>query len=327
METQELAVLSAPRDINVMLKEGAHIAGALAKYAESAGLYKKIGESKHLMVEGWGMVAAAFQVTARTVHTEYLDFGGGVQGFKAVAEAVSIATGQVVGRGEALCTNDEERWSARPQYEWIDGNKTKVGMVNVPRQQLMSMAQTRATSKALSSVFRWVAKLGGFSGTAAEEMDDSGNGRQPRNAPQQPRKAEGNGSPALISEAQAKRLFAIAKNKGLSDDQVRDILRRHGFEHSKDITRAKYELIIAELEAPAKQDAAANQAAPAESADAVISEKQRDSLVNAAEAVGWSPDELEKLLGKYKVGRVDHLPATAFTAFLADLKKGPNALS
>jgi hypothetical protein len=317
MESQELAVLSAPRDINVMLKEGAHIAGALAKYAESAQLYKKIGDSKHLMVEGWGMVAAAFQVTARTVQTEYLDFGGGVWGFKATAEAVSMATGQVVGRGEALCTNDEERWSARPQYEWIDGNKTKVGMVNVPRQQLMSMAQTRATSKALSSVFRWVAKLGGFSGTAAEEMDDSGSGRQQRNAPQQPRKAEnsGNGGGAVISEAQMKRMYAIAKNKGLNDDQYREFLKRHGFEHSKDVTRAKYEPMIADLEAAGKS------AEP--EAEAIVSEKQRDSLVNAAEAVGWSPTELEKLLSEYKVGRIDHLPASQYAGFLAALKTGP----
>lgn len=315
METQELAVLSAPRDINVMLKEGAHIAGALAKYAESAQLYKKIGDSKHLMVEGWGMVAAAFQVTARTVQTEYLDFGGGVWGFKATAEAVSVATGHVVGRGEALCTNDEERWSARPQYEWIDGNKTKVGMVNVPRQQLMSMAQTRATSKALSSVFRWVAKLGGFSGTAAEEMEDGGNGRQQRSTPQQPRKAEGNSNPAVISEAQMKRMYAIAKNKGLNDDQYREFLKRHGFEHSKDVTRAKYEAMIADLESAGK--------AAEPEAEAIVSEKQRDSLVNAAEAVGWAPAELEKLLGEYRVGRIDHLPAGQYAAFLAALKAGP----
>lgn len=313
METQEIAVMSAPRDINVMLKEGAHIASALAKYAESAGLYKKIGESKHLMIEGWLMVGAAFQITARTAHTEFLDFGGGVWGFRATAEAVSIATGQVVGRGEALCTNDEERWSARPQYEWIDGNKTKVGMVNVPRQQLMSMAQTRACSKALSSVFRWVAKLGGFAGASAEEMEDNGASGNRRSAPSQPKAKEG-GNGATISEPQMKRMYAIAKNKGLDDQAYRAFLARHGFEHSKDVLKAKYDAMISELEAPP---------ADASTAVEVISEKQRESLINAAEAVGWSPSELEGLLNAYKVGRIDHLAPAQYAAFLADLKKGP----
>jgi len=55
------------------------------------------------------------------------------------------------------------------------------------------------------------------------------------------------GSPK-ISEAQAKRLFAISKAKGWTTDGLKAHLAAFGYDHSRDIVRAHYDDIIASLE-------------------------------------------------------------------------------
>lgn len=62
--------------------------------------------------------------------------------------------------------------------------------------------------------------------------------------------------PVPISEAQGKRLWAIAKARfketGVPENEqemvARNILRGHGFEHTKDISRAKYEEIVSDIQ-------------------------------------------------------------------------------
>ena len=55
------------------------------------------------------------------------------------------------------------------------------------------------------------------------------------------------GSPK-ISEAQAKRLFAISKAKGWTTDGLKAHLAAFGYDHSRDIVRAHYDDIIASLD-------------------------------------------------------------------------------
>ena len=50
----------------------------------------------------------------------------------------------------------------------------------------------------------------------------------------------------VISEAQVKRLFMIAKGK--DTDKVKEIVERNGFKHSKDKTKSKYNAICDEVE-------------------------------------------------------------------------------
>ena len=50
----------------------------------------------------------------------------------------------------------------------------------------------------------------------------------------------------VISEAQVKRLFMIAKGK--DTDKVKSIIEKHGFKQSKDITKSKYNNICEEIE-------------------------------------------------------------------------------
>jgi len=53
-----------------------------------------------------------------------------------------------------------------------------------------------------------------------------------------------------ISLAQAKRMFAIAQG---NKDIVRQVLDKHGYEHSKDVTKEDYDKICAEIEQAVKQ--------------------------------------------------------------------------
>jgi hypothetical protein len=77
-----------------------------------------------------------------------------VFGYEASFEARTL-TGAVVGGAEAVCKRTEGKpWTWGADYA------------------LKSMAQTRATSKALGSALRFIITMAGYSGTPVEEMDD-----------------------------------------------------------------------------------------------------------------------------------------------------------
>lgn len=139
------------RDPDVILAEAGERAKALTRMVEQTRSYTQIGPSKHLRVEAWITVGQFYGCSARTISTEDVQING-VLGFKAHARVTSDATGAVLSEAEALCMQDEKNWD------------------NKPLHQLMSMAQTRAISKALAIKFRWVVTLGGFAPTPAEEM-------------------------------------------------------------------------------------------------------------------------------------------------------------
>ncbi len=71
------------------------------------------------------------------------------------ARAVVYRNGQIISSAEAMCTRDERNWKDRDEF------------------MLRSMAQTRASSKALRQAFGWVAELAGMKTTPAEEMYDT----------------------------------------------------------------------------------------------------------------------------------------------------------
>lgn len=107
---------------------------------------------RHVTVEGWQTLGAMLGITPVCTWTRKLD-----DGWEARVEARTL-DGRVVGAAEAECLRSERQWKSRDDYA------------------LRSMAQTRATSKALASPLRFVATLAGAEGTPAEEM--------PRDEPQ-----------------------------------------------------------------------------------------------------------------------------------------------
>jgi hypothetical protein len=244
------------RNPEITLKEAEMVAASFKRRADKMELYKQIGGSKHLLVEGWQMLAAMYRVTASITSTRYVQFGG-VDGWEATAEAIHIPTGQRVSSADAMCLSDEDNWGPRPKYEWQEqgGRKVKVqvGTVATPTQQLRSMAQTRACSKVYSNLLKFVAKMAGFAATPAEEMTGNEPGIHENSAHQQ-----GNGSSGpqraasgpIISEPQGKRLFAMAKQSGKSEGQIKAILAHFGFETYKDVTKEKYEAVCAAVSNP-----------------------------------------------------------------------------
>jgi hypothetical protein len=124
-------------------------ATAITQMVRDAGMAKRIGESEHLEVEAWQAIGQFYGCTCRTERTRELDDD---KGWEAVVVILNTQ-GVIVGGAEAECRRDESQWESKPTF------------------QLKSMAQTRAAGKAYRMMFGWVARLGGWAGTPAEEMD------------------------------------------------------------------------------------------------------------------------------------------------------------
>lgn len=125
-----------------------------------------ISNREHVRVEGWTLCGTMLGVFPVCVWTKQLD-----NGWEARVEARTLS-GAVVGAAEAECLRSENTWKNRDDYA------------------LRSMAQTRATSKALRQPLGFVVSLAGFDPTPAEEMprdDAQPLRRQEKNELVQPR--------------------------------------------------------------------------------------------------------------------------------------------
>ncbi len=313
------------RPPQTVIDEAVLVAGVFQKKAIALELYQEIGKVKHLKIEGWQMLAAMYRVTASIESTNYIRYDD-AYGFEATAVLIHVPSKTTISRADAMCLNDEDNWGLVNKYDYVDqGNGEKrrqvVGQVQKPLQQLRSMAQTRACSKVYSNFLKWVAKLSGFATTPAEEMDPRTDGEGGNHQQQQtsgPQRTNGGGP--VISEAQGKRLWAIGrKDAGKTDDQIREVLKAFNFEHTAEITKAKYEDVVKAIQdknwkppAPTQQQSAPQQqqtqqqqpkqeakpdAGAASTADDMWAEvlrafkgdkdKARDALVNRYGFMGW----------------------------------------
>lgn len=146
-----------------VLERATETANALKDVLKNQGLTTNIRGKEHVNVEGWQTLGAMLGVTPVCVWTRPIEGG-----WEARVEARTL-DGRVIGAAEAECLKAEGG-------PW--------GGADFARR---SMAQTRATSKALGSVLRFVVTLAGYSGTPAEEMP---NGASP---PPQAAKAPASG--------------------------------------------------------------------------------------------------------------------------------------
>lgn len=194
-----VGTLEVRREPEVVLAEAQRAAAALKKVLNGKEHKVMLGDhgEQYLEFEDWQTLGKFYGVTVRVTATMFVSFdlgaGRQVSGFEAKADAIVAATGQVISSGEAMCLNDEEKWSERPKYEWQDvldkdgkriwndrarggkgayeAKRVKVGTDPVPLYQLRSMAQTRACAKAFRNCLSWVVVLAGYRPTPAEELD------------------------------------------------------------------------------------------------------------------------------------------------------------
>jgi len=156
-EQNEIA-LNGPSavEFEASLVEAQQKATAMKRMISAHDWSVNIGGNEHIKNEAWVTLAGAYGCTASIVSTERIP--GYKQAFVATAEVLRQTPNGVVsiGRADAECgTDGDGRWESKQ-----------------PAFAVRSMAQTRAISKAIASVFRWVVVLAGYHGTPAEEMDN-----------------------------------------------------------------------------------------------------------------------------------------------------------
>lgn len=134
-------------DPQEIVARASSVATALARVIDERGLYSNIQGRRHVRVEGWTLCGSMLGVFPVCEWSRPIE--GGWEA-RVVARTMG---GVVVGAAEASCTRSERTWSGRDDYA------------------LRSMAQTRATSKAMRLPLGFIVSLAGYESTPAEEMD------------------------------------------------------------------------------------------------------------------------------------------------------------
>jgi hypothetical protein len=206
-----LVLQQAPADT---LAEAQRAAVALQDVIRRKAKPVILNGEQYLEFEDWQTLGRFYGVTTRVDAVDPVSIDQAT-GFRATAAAV-LADGRVISRAIAYCTTDEAKWRGKPHF------------------QVASMAQTRACAKALRQVLSWVVVLAGYKATPAEEIEPH-------------RLVEGAG---LISKAQQKRFFAIAKQHGWTTPALKDWLQNYGYTSSSEIPTAEYDRLVRALEVP-----------------------------------------------------------------------------
>lgn len=168
-------------DPQAILSRASETADLLAAVVRKQKLTVTISGREHAKVEAWTLLGTLLGVFAVCTWTRKID-DGTVSGWEARVEA-RTRDGSLVGAAEAECLRSERTWSSRDDYA------------------LRSMAQTRATSKALRQPLGFVMQLAGFDPTPAEEIP-------------QPQQAAANPKPTV---AERKQLDTVIANLTVAD--------------------------------------------------------------------------------------------------------------
>jgi len=150
------SALALQRAPELVIEEATRAAKALTGIIEAKPRKIVLNGKTYLQFEDWQTLGRFYGVTTAAKATRYVEYGDGsnpAKGFECSADALLVATNQVISCAHAICLDDEANWRGKPLY------------------QLKSMAQTRACAKALRNVLAWVVVLAGYAPTPAEEMD------------------------------------------------------------------------------------------------------------------------------------------------------------
>lgn len=153
MEDKKTTIAKIPTfNIKPSLKGTKDLAKELTRFIDDNRLSANIAGKKYVMVEGWQFAGSQLGLTAIPTDAENISNEKEVK-YKASADVIHVATGTVVSRGFAICSNNEQKKKSFDEYA------------------IASMAQTRAIGKAYRNNLSWLMKLAGFEGTPVEEID------------------------------------------------------------------------------------------------------------------------------------------------------------
>lgn len=199
-----------------------------------------INGEQYLEFEDWQTLGRFYGMSVGIEKTEAIQRDGNLFGYE--AKAVVYQNGQIISGAEAMCCRDEEKWGTRAKYEWQNNQRVKVGEDNVPEFQLRSMAQTRASAKALRNVLAWVVVMAGYRPTPAEEMDGVQFNNAPKGAPSQGGyQSQGGGyAPRPASEKQIGFLKGLVRDMGYDDEWFTVKVFKHPYEKLSTTQASKY---------------------------------------------------------------------------------------
>lgn len=146
------ATLFGSDDPEVVIEKATALATALKRVIVDQGLTSTISGQEYVRVEGWTLLGTLLGVFPVCLWTRPMEHG-----WEARVEARTLS-GAIVGAAEAQCLRSETNWANREDFA------------------VRSMAQTRATAKALRLPLGYVIKMAGYETTPAEEMTFSGSG-------------------------------------------------------------------------------------------------------------------------------------------------------
>ena len=219
--------IAVTRPPEMVLAEAQKAAKALTTVLKGKKKPVIMNGEQYLEFEDWQTVGKFYGITVKVLNTNFIQYGD-VRGFEARA-VVLTRDGQEISAAEAMCLNDEDKWSVRTKYEWRDNKRVKVGEEPVPLFQLRSMAQTRACAKALRNVLAWVVVLAGYKATPAEEMtghEFSEKEKKTSTVQPSPSQADGNGEGKPPDELANPNQFK-AINTILTKMEINGDLERH----------------------------------------------------------------------------------------------------
>lgn len=180
------------------------IATALADVIKTRNLYKRIGQSDHVFVEGWTLLGSMLGVFAEVEWSRPLEEN---RGWESRAVARTLA-GRTVGAAESMCSRSESKWRSADDYA------------------IRSMAQTRAVSKALRLPLGFIMELAGYSATPAEELTETARSSR------RPADPDGREAPVAVAapqSAEAGAVVSAAAPAPLTVDEVTDEVLRERY--------------------------------------------------------------------------------------------------
>jgi hypothetical protein len=225
-------------EVGVGLDRAKAIASELSTMIQDRDWSVPIGKGHHLKIEAWLTLGSMVGVAPRTASLTEIRHPktGDLEGYIARVEVFRFSTGEMIGAAECGCFYAEQFYG-KPR--WQD------------RHAVISMAQTRASSKALGSTLRWIPELAGYSGTPAEEMPPEMRDERPRPAPEKPVKRGGSFASenqlkllAAKGYEQAKVIASDADQDQMCGSIVKAAMRVLGFERKEDITKDAIDPLI-----------------------------------------------------------------------------------
>lgn len=145
-EEKQQVSLFRTDDPSQIITNATNVASSLKAVIQKQGLISRISGKEYPRCEAWTLLGTMLGVFPILCWSRQVEGG-----WEARVEAKTLA-GAIIGAAEAQCLKTERNWSNRDDFA------------------LRSMAQTRATAKALRMPLGFVMTLAGYQPTPAEEM-------------------------------------------------------------------------------------------------------------------------------------------------------------